>query len=52
MLLGTEEIPVPGICGCVEDGILPGVLRVRGRTVVRGRSLRVARGQLRECAVP
>jgi L-ribulokinase len=24
MLLGSEEIVVPGICGCVEDGILPG----------------------------
>lgn len=24
MLLGTEERHVPGICGCVEDGILPG----------------------------
>lgn len=24
MLLGTSEIAVPGICGCVEDGILPG----------------------------
>jgi hypothetical protein len=24
MLLGNEEILVPGICGCVEDGILPG----------------------------
>jgi L-ribulokinase len=24
MLLGNEEKMVPGICGCVEDGILPG----------------------------
>lgn len=24
MVMGTEEIPVPGICGVVEDGILPG----------------------------
>ncbi len=24
MLLGKEEAAVPGICGCVEDGILPG----------------------------
>jgi L-ribulokinase len=24
MLLGEEERSVPGICGCVEDGILPG----------------------------
>jgi L-ribulokinase len=24
MLLGTTEEEVPGICGCVEDGILPG----------------------------
>lgn len=24
MLLGETEQPVPGICGCVEDGILPG----------------------------
>jgi len=26
MLLGTEEKPVPGICGSVEDGILPGLV--------------------------
>ena len=24
MLLDTKEVHVPGICGCVEDGILPG----------------------------
>ena len=24
MILGTRERSVPGICGCVEDGILPG----------------------------
>ena len=24
VLMGTKEIPVPGMCGCVEDGILPG----------------------------
>lgn len=24
MLLGRDEIPVPGICGVVEDGVLPG----------------------------
>jgi len=24
MLLGTDEKAVPGICGCVEDGIMPG----------------------------
>ncbi len=28
MLLGTQEQPVPGMCGVVEDGILPGLLRV------------------------
>ena len=25
MLLGDRALPVPGICGCVEDGILPGL---------------------------
>ncbi len=25
MLMGTAELPVPGICGVVEDGILPGL---------------------------
>ena len=26
ILLGTEEVHVPGICGVVEDGVLPGFL--------------------------
>ncbi len=26
MILGTEEKKVPGMCGVVEDGIIPGYL--------------------------
>ena len=26
ILLGTEEKMVPGMCGVVEDGVLPGFL--------------------------
>ena len=47
MVLGTKEGIVPGMCGFVEDGIMPGLLRLRGRAVVRGRSLRLVRRELR-----
>ena len=38
-----DEHLVPGICGYVEDGILPGLLRLRGRPDLRRRPLRVVR---------
>ena len=37
----------PGICGFVEDGIMPGLLGLRGRPVLRGRQLRLVRRALR-----
>ena len=50
MVLGKEEHLVPGMCGYVEDGIIPGSVRLRGRAIVRGRSLCLVRGELRAAA--
>ena len=43
MVLAPDEHLVPGICGYVEDGILPGLLRLRGRPELRRRPLRLVR---------
>ncbi len=47
MVLGTEERIVPGMCGYVEDGIIPGFFGYEAGPVVRGRSLRLVRRELR-----
>ena len=39
MLLGREEIPVPGICGVVEDGVLPGFFAYEAGQKLRRRPL-------------
>ena len=51
MVLGKEEKIVPGMCGYVDEGILPGFLRLRSRPVLRGRSLRLVCGKLRSGCV-
>ncbi len=45
--VGETEVQVPGIGGVVEDGVLPGFFRLRGRAGLRGGPFRVVYRPLR-----
>ena len=47
ILLGDQPAVVEGMCGMVEDGVVPGPLRLRGRPVGGRRHLRLVRGAWR-----
>ena len=46
MVLATEERIVPGMCGYVEDGIIPGFFGYEGRAIMRRGSFCLVRGKL------
>ena len=52
MMNGDELAVVPGMCGVVRDGIVPGPVGLRGRPERRRRHLRLVRGQPGAAALP